>query len=299
VFADTIFPELWEDTRGQPWLVNALGYEMTWKDREARDRSVPITLAKYLAARERLIRSRQTHLDQLTDKLRESRVNQVMEAILAGDDNIPHIRDDDLQYVEDLGLITTRPSIAISNRIYQEIIPREITWAWQATIANQQTAWYVLPDGRLDMPLLLRAFQQFFRENAEIWLQGLPFKEAGPHLVLQAFLQRIVNGGGRINREYALGRKYTDLVLEWPLDEDKGFYGEVQRVVLELKILRGGLEKTIADGVVQVTDYAQRMGAEEAYLVIFDRDPEVSWDAKIWEREGVSVDGLRVGLWGC
>jgi hypothetical protein len=41
------------------------------------------------------------------------------------------------------------------------------------------------------------------------------------------------------------------------------------------------------------------MGAEEAYLVIFDRDPEVSWDAKIWEREGVSVDGLRVGLWGC
>ena len=59
--------------------------------------------------------------------------------------------------------------------------------------------------------------------------------------LLQAFLQRIVNGGGRINREYALGRKYTDLVLEWPLDDDKGFYGEVQRVVLELKILRGGL----------------------------------------------------------
>lgn len=299
VFEDIIFPELWEDTRGQPWLVNALGYDMTWEDREARDRSVPITLEKYLAARERLIRSRQTHLDQLTDKLREPRIHRVVSALLSGASTLNGISDDDLQYVEDLGLIVRKPQVHIANAIYQEIIPREIVAPLQDGIPNQQTAWYVLPDGRLDMPLLLRAFQQFFRENAEIWLQGLPFKEAGPHLILQAFLQRIVNGGGRINREYALGRKYTDLVLEWPLDEGKGFYGEVQRVVLELKILRGGLDKTIADGVAQVTDYAQRMGAEEAYLVIFDRDPELSWDAKIWEREGISVDGLQVGVWGC
>ena len=299
VFDETLFPELWEDTRGQPWLVNALGHEMTWKDRDARDRSVPITKEKYLAARERLIRSRQTHLDQLTDKLREPRINQVIEAILGGNDNIPHIRDDDLQYVEDLGLITTHPSITISNRIYQEIIPREVTWAWQSTIPNQQTTWYVLPDGRLDIPALLRAFQQFFRENSEIWLQGLPFKEAGPHLVLQAFLQRIVNGGGRINREYALGRKYTDLYLEWPMNPEKGFYGDVQKVVLELKILRNSLDKTIADGMVQVADYARRIGTEEAYLVIFDRAPDVDWDAKIWEKNGLQNGDLSVGVWGC
>ncbi|WML91010.1 AAA-like domain-containing protein [Thiothrix lacustris] len=73
-FAESLFPLLWEDTRGQPWLVNALGYEMTWEDREMRDRSLPITQERYQAARERLIRSRQTHLDQLTDKLREPRV---------------------------------------------------------------------------------------------------------------------------------------------------------------------------------------------------------------------------------
>ena len=298
-FDESVFPALWEDTRGQPWLVNALGYEMTWKDREARDRSVTITLQKYLAARERLIRSRQTHLDQLTDKLREPRIHRVISALLSGASTLNGTNGDDLQYVEDLGLIVRKPQVHIANAIYQEIIPREIVAPLQDGIPNQQTVWYVLPDGRLDIPLLLRAFQQFFRENSEIWLQGLPFKEAGPHLILQAFLQRIVNGGGRINREYALGRKYTDLVLEWPLDDDKGFYGEVQRVVLELKILRGGLDKTIADGVAQVADYAQRMGTEEAYLVIFDRDPDVSWDAKIWEREGAQVDGLQVGVWGC
>ena len=77
-----IFPELWEDTHGQPWLVNALGYEVTWNDREMRDRSRPITLERYKAARERLIQSRATHLDQLTDKLREERVRRVIEALL-------------------------------------------------------------------------------------------------------------------------------------------------------------------------------------------------------------------------
>ena len=299
LFDETIFPELWKDTQGQPWLVNALGYEMTWQDREARDRSVPVTKEKYLAARERLIRSRQTHLDQLADKLREPRIHSVVAAILSGASTLSGVSDDDLQYVEDLGLIVRKPQVHIANDIYQEIIPREIIAPLQDGIPNQQTAWYVLPDGRLDISALLRAFQQFFRENSEIWLQGLPFKEAGPHLVLQAFLQRIVNGGGRINREYALGRKYTDLYLEWPLDAEKGFFGEVQKVVLELKILRGSVDKTIADGVVQVADYARRIGTEEAHLVIFDRDPEVDWDVKIWEKSGFEGKELLVDIWGC
>ena len=68
-------------------------------------------------------------------------------------------------------------------------------------------------------PKLLRSFQQFFRENAEAWIEQFQYKEAGPQLLLQAFLQRIVNGGGRITREYGLGMKRIDLYLEWPLDE--------------------------------------------------------------------------------
>ena len=296
VFAAEIFPELWEDTHGQPWLVNALGNEMTWEDKTARDRSTPITLERYQAARERLIRSRATHLDQLTNQLKERRVHAVVAALLAGESRIANLQNDDLQYVEDLGLIRTSPQIAISNRIYQEIIPREITWQWQATITHQQ-AWYLTPERRLDMVKLLTAFQQFFRENSDVWLQGLPYKEAGPHLILQAFLQRIVNGGGRIHREYALGRKYTDLYLEWPLDEVKGFYGEVQRVVLELKILYANLDKTITDGISQVSSYARHCGATEAHLVIFNRNPEVSWDEKIWHE--VRHDAaLQVDVWG-
>ena len=35
-------------------------------------------------------------------------------------------------------------------------------------------------------------------------------------LLLQAFLQRVVNSGGRIEREYGLGRGRTDLLIVWP-----------------------------------------------------------------------------------
>ena len=298
VFAEEIFAELWQDTRGQPWLVNALGNEMIWKDKSARDRSVPITLERYQMARESLIRSRATHLDQLAHQLRDSRVHQVVAAMLAGKSTIPDLREDDLQYVEDLGLIRTRPQVVISNRIYQEILPREITWQWQASITTHQQAWYITPENRLDMPKLLAAFQQFYRENSDIWLQGLPYKEAGPHLVLQAFLQRIVNGGGRIQREYALGRKYTDLLIEWPVNREEGFYGEVQRIVLELKILYTNLEKTIQEGMVQVATYAEQIGTDEIHLLVFNRDASVSWEAKIYQE--VRQQGERsVCVWGC
>ncbi|MCG5526670.1 ATP-binding protein, partial [Ectothiorhodospira haloalkaliphila] len=154
---------------------------------------------------------------QLTDKLREPRVQGVMRALLSGqDEDLQGISPDDQQYVEDLGLIETRPQVRISNRIYREVIPRDLTWIMQTRIPNQEQEWYVTSVGHLDMRKLLRAFQQFFREQADAWLERFDYKEAGPQLLMQAFLQRIVNGGGRISREYGLGRKRTDLFIEWP-----------------------------------------------------------------------------------
>ena len=299
VFDEAIFPVLWEDTRGQPWLVNALGHELTWESRAARDRSRPISLPDYQQARERLIQSRATHLDQLGDKLREVRVRSVITALLSGeeDDNLNTIRPDDQQYVEDLGLIVTRPSVRISNRIYQEVIPRELTWISQTRISNQEQGWYVDADRRLNIPKLLTAFQQFFREHADIWSHGFDYREAAPQLLMQAFLQRIVNGGGRISREYGLGRKRTDLFIEWPLDAEQGMYGPLQRVVIELKILRGSLDRVLETGLVQTADYARQVGADEAHLVVFNRDPDIPWDVKIWQRQARYGD-LPIAVWG-
>ena len=206
------------------------------------------------------------------------------------------VSTDDQQYAEDLGLIRTRPEVAISNRIYREIIPRELTWTTQTRITHDQ-AWYLTPERRLDMPRLLAAFQQFFREHSDAWIEGFSYREAGPQLLMQAFLQRIVNGGGRISREYGLGRKRTDLLLEWPLDEAQGYNGPVQRVVIELKLLKKAPEATLQQGLAQTADYAAQVGADGAHLVLFDRRADVGWDERIWQRSEVQA-GREVGVWG-
>ena len=297
LFDNAIWNELWLDTEGQPWLVNALGYECTWKDKSARDRSTPISLEQYKKARERLIYSRATHLDALSDKLRETRVSRVVAAMLSGEDITERFPEDDLQYIEDLGLIRTRPKLTIANRIYQEVLPREITSPIQTVLSHEQ-AWYLTPDRHLDIPKLLEAFQQFFREHSDAWLDGFSFKEAGPQLLLQAFLQRIVNGGGRINREYGLGRKRTDLFIEWPVDEEKGYFGEVQRIILELKLWKkGSLDSVLQIGIPQTVDYAQNIGANEAHLIIFDRRPNSPWDERIWRRDAPEY-GYGFTIWG-
>nr|VFK51514.1 MAG: AAA-like domain-containing protein [Candidatus Kentron sp. TUN] len=296
-FETGVVDYVFEQTGGQPWLVNALGYEACFRAEGERDRSRSITMAIMLEARERLIERRDTHLDQLGDKLKESRVHRVIGRMLA---DIPGegitLPDDDLQYVEDLGLIRTRPGLVIANPIYREIIPRTLTWTTQVQI-SQETAWYVKEDGNLDMPKLLDNFQQFFRENSDIWLDGFHYREAGPQLLMQSFLQRIVNGGGRIEREYGLGRRRTDLLIQWPLDRTQGFHGPVQRVVIELKIQRKSLEATIEEGIEQTTDYMDRVGAEEGYLIIFNRGSDIKWEEKCFSRKE-QYGKNRIGVWG-
>ncbi|TAN46985.1 MAG: AAA family ATPase [Methylococcaceae bacterium] len=299
VFAAPVFARLWEDTRGQPWLVNALADECTWQDRAARDRCVTISLERYCAARERLIQSRATHLDQLTDKLREARVRRVMAPLLAGEALPGTIPEDDREYCIDLGLVARfDQQLQVANPIYREVIPRDLTSVLQDSLQGlAQQAWYLTPEGRLDVPQLLAAFQQFFREHAESWLERYAYKEAGPQLLMQAFLQRIVNGGGRISREYGLGRRRTDLYIEWPLNKASGFNGPLQRVVIELKILRKTWEATVTDGLAQVADYADKCAADEVHLVVFNRDPNISWNDKTI-RQQVAFRDKVIDVWG-
>lgn len=297
LFSPAIFDPLWQDSQGQPWLVNALGHQMVWKDKENRDRSKTIGLEEYYAAREKLIYSRATHLHQLSDKLKEPRVHSVIAPMLQGESH-HQMNPDDVEYVVDLGLVNRarNGALTIANRIYQEVIPRELSYGSQLAIEQEQ-AWYLGADNRIDMPKLLSAFQQFFRENSEVWLERFDYKEAGPQLLMQAFLQRIINSGGRINREYALGRKRTDLIIEWPTT-DKGFYGDVQRIVIELKILRNALDTTIEQGLEQTAMYADKVGAAETHLVIFNRDPDIAWDDKIWQQQ-LPHQMRVIGVWGC
>ena len=292
---------VWERTRGQPWLVNALADDACFRTGANRDRSRPITAAAVRAAQERLILRRETHLDQLADKLQEDRVRRVVEPLLSGGGE-RSFATRDLEYVRDLGLVAGDGPLRIANPIYAEVVPRELTYAAQVAL-DQDAAWYIDADGGLNVSKLLAAFQSFFREHSEHWRQRFQYQEAWPQLLLQAFLQRVVNSGGRIEREYGLGRGRTDLLLVWSRGggsdaADGGADRGVQQAVIECKVARGSLERTIAEGTEQTAGYLDRCAAQEGHLVVFDRGEEKSWEEKIFRREASAPRGRTITVWG-
>ena len=267
--------EVWRQTRGQPWLVNALCAEACFESEEGRDRTRPITRADIHAAKEALVLSRRTHLDQLAHKLEEERVRRVVVPILSGGMARHEVRD--LEYVRDLGLVDASQPPRIANPIYAEVVPRELGYVVESGL-DERAAWYVDAAGQLDMGKLLRAFATFYGEHAEHWLGRLAdYSEAGPQLILQAYLQRIVNGGGRIEREYGIGRGAVDIQVLWPAEA--GQPSDLwTRIVVECKALRPGgrqsLEGTVERGVTQTLRYMAQCNAKEGHLVVFDRREE-------------------------
>jgi hypothetical protein len=281
-FAEEAVALAFDLTQGQPWLVNALACQLV--KNVVPDPAMTIQAAHIEQAREILILRRDTHLDSLVDKLREERVRRIIEPILVGNLIPADVLNDDIAYVRDLGLVAPTSPLRIANPIYAEVIPRVLSAVVQDNIA-EETAWYVRADGSLDLPALLRAFQSFYREHSEAWLSRFEFQEAGPHLMLMAFLQRIVNTGGTVQREFAIGSGRADVVVRW---------GE-HVYVIELKIRTG--DGTEAKGIAQLAKYLGRFVVDEGYLVLFDRRKEVGWDEKIFERT-VEHEGKRIHVFG-
>ncbi|MEM7494969.1 MAG: ATP-binding protein [Myxococcota bacterium] len=323
-FAEGVCERVFELTQGQPWLVNALAYDVCFEDQAGRDRTTTITLADIDTAKERLIQRRETHLDQLLDKLKQERVHRVMQNFLLGENCL--VPEDDIEYVIDLGLLRQSPgkSLRMANPIYREIIPRALSSEMQRQVLPRRPA-YVDQEGRLCVEWLMTEFQQFFRENSDSWLDQFQYKEAGPHLILQAFLQRVVNGGGTIHREYALGRGRTDLVVTWPIScrprgsgdpdqndrygldsrfpgndkEKKAKARGTQVIVLELKLVhpKRSVESTMNRGLEQTAQYMDTCGATEGHLILFDRRDGKSWDERIWTKQETAPDGKNITVW--
>jgi hypothetical protein len=290
-FADDAVEYAFYLTQGQPWLVNALAYQACFRD--VTDRSQPITKEVIERSKETLILRRDTHIDVLVDRLKEPRVCYIIDAIISGAGEEQDFKTDDLQYVRDLGLLSLKGA-KIANPIYQEVIPRELAYSKQETIA-QETAWYVNADGSFNMHKMIEAFVRFYRQNSDIWLGKFDYKESGPHILLMAFLQRVINGGGKIHREYALGRGRVDIFVEWPSSVKAFAGGRQQRFVIELKIKRG--EKTVEEGLKQTAGYMDINDATEGYLLVFDRNSNKPWDEKIFTQECV-VGKDKITVWG-
>jgi len=246
-------------TQGQPWLVNALAKEVV--EKIVKDRNVAITHEHILKAKEILIARQDTHLDSLAEKLREKRVQEIIEPILAGL-ALGDTPSDDRQYLIDLGLLRRDPAggLAIANPIYREVIPRVLAQGTQDTLPHISPTW-LTKEGELNTDVLLDAFLKFWRQHGEPLLGSAAYHEIAPHLVLMAFLHRVVNGGGTLEREYAIGSDRMDLCLR---------YGSVT-LGIELKVWRDKRGDPQSEGLDQLDSYLARLGLESGWLLIFDQ----------------------------
>jgi hypothetical protein len=259
VFGSDALDRAYELTQGQPWLVNALARQVVQV--LVPGRSTVVNAAHFDAAKEILVGRQDTHLDSLAERLREPRVRRIIEPIMAGDPPAD-LPPDDVQFVCDLGLVrpTEGGGLVIANPIYREVIPFALASTARAFLPRIQATW-LSAAGRLDPGKLLEAFLAFWREHGEPLLRTAPYHEIAPHLVLMAFLHRVVNGGGTLTREYAIGMGRMDVCLRYGPDT----------LGIELKVWREGEKDPLPKGLEQIDRYLAGLGLATGWLVIFDR----------------------------
>ncbi|MCP4150874.1 MAG: AAA family ATPase [bacterium] len=285
VFPEDVKEEMFLLSGGQPWLVNALARQMISKILE-EDYKQPITMELVSRAKQELILRRDTHLDSLVDKLKEDRVKRIVQSIINGDNLMFDIMDDDIAYIRDLGIVGLKDPLKFANPIYAEIVPRVMASSIQSSIPDEiQQPWFITENNELDMKKVLTAFQEFYSENAEFWQDRFTFKESAHHLLLMAFLQRLVNSGGEILREMAVGNGRIDMLVKF----------HKQRTAMELKINRG--PKSIEKAKKQLDRYLDTLGLNEGYLVLFDKGKK-DWESKLYMKE-ITHNNKKITLVGC
>ena len=289
VFEEAAIKMAWNQTQGQPWLVNAIACEIIEKITKENPQE-PITADMVSSAIQSLIIRRDTHFDSLMARLHEERVRRVIEPIIIGKSAAINRFSDDYSYVKDLGLIRddqgkTEPS----NPIYAETIIRALNWDSQKDLEEGRAEYQIpryLSGGIMDMDLLLSDFQVFWRENSDIWRKKYDYQEAAPQLILQAFLQRVLNGGGQIVREMAAATGRADICVIY---QDKKY-------PIEMKIRYSN--DTYAEGVEQILGYMDILGCDKGWLVVFDHRATPTWEERLFCRDA-DAGGKTVKIYGC
>jgi hypothetical protein len=278
-------------------------------------------------AAETLIKRRDTHILSLLKLLKEPRIIEIMDPVLAGTQGVAAQNPDDRGYCLDLGLVALdeNDNLRPANAIYREVMSRTLTDQIQFALGKEiaEIKW---TDGRIIyVSKILKEFQTFWRNNAFTFplrinkhetdvneaiqkeLKSLvpsldvadsssfinrvknvianQYDEAAYSLLLLSFLQKVVNGGALVHREYAQGRGSVDICV---------FFKE-RKYLIECKLLG---QKSLELSLKQLKGYLDISGEKEGWLVIFDRDRKKSWEEKItWET--TQFEGVTVNIVGC
>jgi hypothetical protein len=257
-FSDDALAFVWDQTRGQPWLVNAIARSCVTE--LVTDVRSAVEAPHVEEAIRRLEAARPTHLVSLAARLEEERVLRVVAPVVVGD--APEAPLDDRRYAIELGLLTPtgQDGLEPSNPIYARALLRLVTERPRLTLAQYAPTW-LDGGGHVDLVKLREAFLTFWAQHRGMLAGVIPYAEAVPHFGLMTWLDRVANGGGRVDREFAVGRGRLDLLL---------VHGEL-RLPIEVKVHRDDRGDPVPEGLVQLDRYCAGLRVDTGWLVVFDQ----------------------------
>jgi hypothetical protein len=258
-FTEEAVNKVYEETAGQPWLVNRLGTILTVNIKP--ETTIPISEQDVEKAIQVLLKERNDHFDNLYEKAKLYKETFV-EIVF---DNVEYDPDDEDQtWLEQYGLVRNIDGHAVvANSIYKA---RYVKTFFKEVKAYEDISLqeYALPGDRLDMKRILLNFEKYISQIGvrAFYQEDKPYEKTGKFL-LTAWLYQFVRGEqGELRDEVLSGLGRMDILLTY-----KG-----KKYIIETKVNRhDDLSGIIEEGILQLSGkYLASESTKEGYLVVFD-----------------------------
>ncbi len=267
LFSEDAVKKVYEETAGQPWLVNRLGTILTVDIKPGTVE--PINEKDVEKAIDILLLEQNDHFDNLYEKAilyKETFIKIVF-------DNVNYKPNDkDQSWLEQYGLIKKKEKKAVAaNNIYKKRfietffndanVPEDMT---MSRFVNR----YALPGDGLNMENVLLDFEQYIAQIGvrAFYKEQKPYEKTGQFLLTAWLYQFVRDGRGELRYEVVSGLGIMDIILTY-----KG-----KKYIIETKVNRQNLSRMLNQGIEQLSQkYLASEYCPGGYLVIYDTKTHV------------------------
>ena len=276
-FTENAVKKVFDETAGQPWLVNRLGTILTVDIKP--ETTEPITKQDVERAIDILLYEENSHFDNVTEKAKQFK-ETFIDVVFNGVEYIPG--DEEQSLLSTHGLIKAEgKDVRVSNPIYQKRFTRTF---FRDVAGNVDVSFgrYYLPDGSLNMERVLIDFERYVAQiGAAAFYSTNKLMEVTGKFQLTAWLYQFVSKGmGELYYESRTGLGIMDIMLIY---KDKKY-------IVETKVKR--YAGTIDEALEQLTErYLLPERVSHGYIVIFDPKTRVG---KLCTPQKHTVEGKEV-----
>jgi len=258
VFTEESVKKVFDETAGQPWLVNRLGTILTVDIKPQT--TDPITAEDVEKAVEILLYEENSHFDNISEKAKQYK-ETFINIVFDGVEYIPGDEEQSLLLTH--GLIKAEgKNIRVSNPVYKKRFTKTF-FRESGAIVDVSVRGYFRPDGLLNMEAILSDFEEYIMQigvNA-FYASQKPYEKTGQFLLTAWLYQFVEQGKGALSFEVSTGLGRIDILLTY----------QGRKYIIETKINRSSLERTAQKAIDQLcSKYLLTERVNEGYVMIFD-----------------------------